>query len=189
MKSRAFSLIELLAVMAMMAALMLLVLPSFNSVSDANKITEAGRSLLDQIDAARQQAEVSGSTVELRFLKKNKPGETHYTGMQLLLSGTKADKVIALPEGVAILNSDTFSPWFSSMFAGTMPASNTVWDRASYRSFKVRSSGAIEPIPVSPHQLFLTVASTRTAPTSGTLANYATIQVNPDTARPLLYRP
>ena len=188
MKERAFSLIELLAVVAVMMVVMLLIVPGFNSISDANKINEAGYLIMDQIDAARQQAAVSGSTVEVRFLKKG--GDTHYTGMQLFASGTKAvGKVVALPQGVAILANNTFSPWLDTMTHGTMPASNTGWDRAVYRSYKVRSSGVIEPVPSTPNELYVTAGYDRTATSSGTLSNYATVQVSPYTGRPFLYRP
>ncbi|XHR31152.1 MAG: Verru_Chthon cassette protein D [Chthoniobacteraceae bacterium] len=193
MNRHAFSLTELLVVIAVMAMLMALVAPTFNSFASSSNITQGGQALLDQIDAAQQMADVRGRTVELRLLKQ--PGETHYTGMQLFLEGTTtgtttaAGKVVAMPQAVAIVDDTTLSPWLGTMTAGVM-ASGGVWGGASYKSFSVRPSGAIEPAPAAADRakLFLTVAAKRTA-VGTTPKNYATVQVNPDTARPLLYRP
>ncbi|XHR30546.1 MAG: Verru_Chthon cassette protein D [Chthoniobacteraceae bacterium] len=192
----AFSLVELLVVVALTSVLMTLAAPMLNSVVGANNVTQGGQSLAEQIDAVRQLAEVRGQTAELRFLKKN--GDTHYSGMQLFLvasgtantTGTAAGKAVAMPKTVAILDNSTLSPWFETMtVTGTMPAGGT-WGSASYKAFRVRSSGAVELASgTNRTKLYLSISSDRTPSTASSVANFVTIQVNPDTARPLVYRP
>jgi len=193
---RAFSLVEILVVIALMAALMVLAAPALNSVVGANDVSQGGQLLADQIDAVRQLAEVRGQTAELRFLKKS--GDTHYSGMQLFFvasgtanaAGSAAGKALAMPKTVAILDSSTLSPWLGTMtITGTMPTGGT-WSGASYKAFRVRPSGAIELASgTNRAKLYLTISTARTSAAATSVPNFATIQVNPDTARPLLYRP
>lgn len=186
MNRRAFTLIELLATLAIVILLAALVAPNVISVLGANRITEGARALLDQIDAARQHAFVQGLTVEVRLLKK--PGEMHYTGIQRYVSGQPLDPVTSLPAGAAILDDATYSPWVSEMPDGASSGTAGLWSTGTYRSFKIRPSGGIEPTVVNRCRLFLTVAADRPV-SAGGLANYATVQLNPSTARPLLYQP
>jgi uncharacterized protein (TIGR02596 family) len=195
---RAFTLIELLAVMAVAGVLMALVLPAFQSIGDAAKIRQAAAGVLDQIDAARQLAEVNGTTVQVRLLRA--PGQTHYTGIQMWSGDGNLilDKPVGLPDGVAILANSDLSPLLERMSSpepmpgAASPTAESRWAGGEFAAFRVRPSGAIElrPAAAGPQSagLFITVAPDR--PTGGvTPVNYATIQINPDTARPLLYRP
>jgi uncharacterized protein (TIGR02596 family) len=200
-KHRAFTLVELLVVMAVAGVVLAAVVPAFQSMGDAAKLRQAAAGVLDQIDAARQLAEVSGTTVQVRLLRgpalSNATG--NYTGIQIW-SGDEnliLDKPVGLPEGVAILEENTLSPMLSRMSSGTMPGTAALndgsrWAGGAFAAFRVRPSGAIElrPAEDGPQRarLFITIAPDR--PTGGvTPVNYATIQINPDTARPLLYRP
>lgn len=185
MNRRAFSLIELLVVVAILAMLATLAAGAFGSVAQANKIGQAGEALLDGIETARQLAAVRGRTTELRILKKS--GDTHYSGLQVWFASPEepAARRITLPEGVVLLDESNLSPWLANMSAGNISIGGTAMD---YHAFKVRPSGAIEPAPLDPNSLFLTVAAAQ-SPAGSTPANFATVQVNPNTGRPLLYRP
>ncbi len=185
MNCRAFSLIEMLVVVAIVAVLATLATGGFTSVVQSSKIEQAGNALLDEIEIARQLAAVRGKTTELRIFKKS--GATHYTGMQVWFTSPAepASRIVKFPESVALLDDTSLSPWLSQMASGTMSAGG---ENTAYRAFKVRPSGAIDPAPADSNNLFLTVAADRT--TAGSKpSNYATIQVNPYTGRPLLYRP
>jgi uncharacterized protein (TIGR02596 family) len=182
MKKRGFSLIELLAVVAVLGILLVLVTTAFNSIATSSSITQSTNLISGQIELARQLAAVRNRTIELRFLKKT--GEP-FSALQLWWPGLNqsAEKPVVLPQGT-LLN-ESLSPWLSTMANGTVPVG--AWSNATYRSFAIRPSGALEPPPAAASRtnLFLTISAREEANPS----NYATIQVNPDTSRPILYRP
>ena len=70
MKQRAFSLVELLFVMVIIAIIATLTLPAFNSMGKAQALTGAGSALLDQFALARQTAVAQNRVVEVRFYKR-----------------------------------------------------------------------------------------------------------------------
>ncbi len=185
MKRRAFSLVELLVVVAIIAVLATLATGGFTSAVQSGKVEQAGHTVLDEIEKARQVAAVRGKTAEVRIFKNT--GATHYTGMQVWLvsPAEPASRLVKFPESVALLDDPNLSPWLGQMTPGSMPVGGEATD---YLAFKVRPSGAIDPAPPDRNKLFLTVAADRTTADSKP-SNYATIQLNPDTGRPLLYRP
>ena len=184
MKRQGFSLIELLAVVAVLSILLVLVTPAFNSIASSSNITQAANLISSQIELARQLAEVRNRTIEVRILKKT--GEAHFSALQLWWPalGRSAEKPVVLPQGTLI--NESLSPWLAQMGQGTMPVDAT-WAGADYKSFSIRSSGSLEPIPSHTDiaNLYLTISAREEAAPS----NYATIQLNPDTSRPILYRP
>jgi uncharacterized protein (TIGR02596 family) len=190
MKRRAFSLIELLTVMAIVAVMMLLLVPAFTSIGAAGKLKEAATGVLDQIEAARQQAAVSGSTVEIRLLKAQ--AATHYSGIEYRQTRPDGDlgKPMPLPDGVVLLDDSTLSPLLTSMSGGTLPQDDSRWTGGTYKALKLRSSGALElPTTASATGLYLTLAADRNWQAGQVPSNYATLQLNPETGRTLLYRP
>ena len=191
MKHRAFSLIELLAVMAIVAVVTLLVVPAFGSIGAAGKLKEAAAGMLDQIDAARQQAEVSGGAVEIRLLKAK--GATHYSGIEYRQTrlGGELGKPMALPDGVVLLDDPALSPLLALMPQGSDSLqAGSRWEGGSYKGLKLRTSGALElPNTAKATGLYLTLAADRNGTQGSVPANYATLQLNPETGRPLLYRP
>jgi uncharacterized protein (TIGR02596 family) len=70
MKQRAFSLIELLMVMAIIAIIAAVTLPAFNNLGKAQSLSSAGSNLLDQFALARQSAVAQNRVVEMRFYKR-----------------------------------------------------------------------------------------------------------------------
>jgi uncharacterized protein (TIGR02596 family) len=192
MKRSAFSLIELLVVMAIVAVVSLLVVPAFSSIGAAGKLKEAATAMLDQIEAARQQAEVNGSTVEIRLLKaRNAP---HYSGIEYRQTKPGGDlgKPMPLPDGVVLLDDTTLSRLLTVgwMTDGTLPQDDSRWTGGTYKALRLRSSGALElPSAAEGTKLFLTLAADRAWAAGQVPPNYATIQLNPETGRPLLYRP
>lgn len=182
MKRRGFSLIELLAVVAVLGILLVLVTPAFNSIATSSSITQATNLISGQIELARQLAAVRNRTIELRFLKKT---DEPFSALQLWWPSLDqpAEKPVVLPQG--ILLNESLSPWLATMGNGTVPVG--AWKEATYRSFSIRPSGALVSPPAAADRknLYLTISAREEA----TPSNYATIQVNPDTSRPILYRP
>ena len=70
MKQRAFSLVELLFVMVIIAIVAALTLPAFNSMGKAQALSGAGSTLVDQLALARQTAVAQNRVVEVRFYKR-----------------------------------------------------------------------------------------------------------------------
>lgn len=184
MKRQGFSLVELLTVVAVLGVLLVLVTPALNSITSASSITQTTNLFLGQIELARQLAEVRNRPIEVRILKKN--DDSHFSGIQLWWPGLSqpADKTVVLPQGTLV--NESLSPWLAKMDSGTIPTGGS-WSGSTYRSFAIRPTGELEPRPSVDDraQLFLTISS-REEPTP---SNYSTIQLNPDTSRPLLYRP
>lgn len=70
MKQHAFSLVELLVVMIIIAIITSLTIPAFSSLGKAQAISTAGSSLLDQLALARQTSVAQNRVVEVRFYKR-----------------------------------------------------------------------------------------------------------------------
>ncbi len=181
----AFSLIELLVVIAIAGVLAAVTLPAFNSIIQGSNVTAAGQMLASEIETGRQLAAVRNKTVEVRLMAKN--GETAYSAVQLwwpsaiAQPATPASKPLALPQSIEVVSS--MSPWVATLDTDTM----TTGPYGNYSVFRIRASGAVEPEMTSGTKadLYMTVArGGKNAPD-----NFATIQINPDTARTLLYRP
>lgn len=71
--SRAFTLVEMLVVMAIIAILVTLVTPSLTSVLKANAITQGSQSLIGQLLLARQEALTKNHPVEVRLYQYADP--------------------------------------------------------------------------------------------------------------------
>ena len=67
MNRHAFSLVELLIVVAIIGILAVLTIPAFITISDAKQITAANQSLSDGLRLARQLALVKSTPVEFRL--------------------------------------------------------------------------------------------------------------------------
>jgi uncharacterized protein (TIGR02596 family) len=188
MKQKGFSLIELLVVIALLGIVSAFAVPALQNLSQAGKMTQGASAVLDEIESARQIAEVGSSLIEVRFLKR--AGSTNYSGLQLWSTdSTPAPlaKAIPLPDGIVILDDDNLSPWLKEL---TLNGSiqNGPWSEGSFVAFRIRPSGPIIPSTLGRNEVFLTVAPDR--PYAGSAPpNYCTIQLNPDSGRTFLFRP
>jgi len=194
----AFSLLELLATIAIIALLMSLVVPAINSLLAGTNLTQGGKTVADQCLQARQTASARNSSVEVRLIKLTNVSAQGYSAMQLWMSGssnaeTPAAKLVYLPRTVVISeNATTVSKMLSFLtISGTMPAGGAA-SNAPYVAFSFRPSGQVVPVVSGTTQrasLFLTVVPSRLAASGTVPANYATVQLNPDNGSPLLFRP
>ena len=181
--SRGFSILELLVVIAILAILMVMTVPSMGSLLDTNNVTRAGQMINDQIAMARQLASTRGQSVQVRFYK---PDGTNFTAMQVMGGAGYSNalsKPALFPDNFA-LNAG-MSPMLTALTyttnSGTASIRGKVNADASF--FLIRASGAVEPDLGTNN--YITVANTRRNPP----VNYATIQVDPDSARTSIYRP
>jgi uncharacterized protein (TIGR02596 family) len=196
-RCQAFSLVEMLVVVVIISLLMSMIVPSVTSMLSSTNMTQAGKTVADQFSAARQIASSRNCTVEVRLIKLANISAKGYSAIQLWLSGTNssltpAGKMVYLPQSTVISEDSTkVSQMLSSLTSGTMPAGGSA-SNAPYVSFSFRPSGQVVPVLSGTTQrasLYLTVVPARLATGTTVPANYATIQLNPDSGSALLFRP
>ncbi len=196
-KNPAFTLIEMLVVIAIVAILAALTLPSLQSVSESSELARAGRMVVDEIAGARQTASALNVTVQVRLIKMPAQTGTGYGAMQIwgpnLSTGVvhPIDRIMLLPSVIVISSSASLSKLLGQLSAPQAMLVGASSTPASYVFFSIRPSGTVEPIPALANRatLYLTLAAARSAGAADTPKNYYAIQLNPDTAIPLIYRP
>jgi len=196
-KSRAFSLLELLIVIAILAMLSSVTVAGFNSIVASSRMDLAGRIVVDEIALARQMAVSRNENVLLRFQKQPRQGTSDavFYRIQAFIadkadpSKTNAVKGAALlPEGVALDPDATLSPLLNS-------APGPINEPSSLdRILTFRPNGEMEPIPGLPFQNLtdwcLTLVPERSlGKPIPEIPDFITIQIDPLTSRPRSYRP
>ena len=194
----ACTLLELLVVVAIIGLLMGLILPSIGSIMQGTNIEQGARAVFDQISLARQIASTRNCTTELRLINLAGVSPKGYSAMQIWIPGVgtntnmqPATKVVNLPQSVVVSDDGTsLSKIVSLLATNTMPAGGSA-SGAPYVAFGIRPSGDVVPVPDANNRanLYLTVVPTRAATNTTLPPNYATIQLNPDTGTPLVFRP
>ena len=195
---RAFSLIEMLIVIAVLALLTGLASLAFDQISLSMKLDQAGRMILDEISLARHGAATRNENVELRFIKAPTSADPYFSKIQSGVydpgSGTPAFRPIRapaiLPPGVRLTTSGDLSPMLTSISSKTN--SSPAYD---YVPITIRPNGEIDPINAFPRgnrkKWCITLVSERMAGTSNVndLNDFITIQIDPVTSRAKAYRP
>lgn len=187
---KAFSLVELLVVVAIMGVLIAVAFPAMTSLMQSNDLTRSGQMLADQVNLARQIASAQNTVVELRLIQL--PGRTGYTGIQLWKAdSTGALKpvrnIASLPSPMAISPNPAHSGAISELPTGSMPTGTSA-SSAPYVALQVRPTGFVTPI-LDMDALFFTVMRDTLTANSSLPPNYFMLQINPLTGAPLVYRP
>jgi len=192
----AFSLIELLIVISLMGILLVLTVPAVTATLEGNNITRAGQIAADQIALARQIASTRNLGAEVRFIKIPSRSASGYSALQVWTTDSRgqsspANKVVVLPEGIAVSDRPTVSPLFSVPQAPTGSMPSGPYTGQSYGGIRLRASGAVSPPPAASDRasLYITLVNSRLAGNSDVPANYLTLQINPDTGNTEIYRP
>lgn len=199
LRTKGFSLTELLVVIALMAILMAAAVPGTNSLLENNNITQTGQLLADQFAMARQAASVRNRTVEIRLFKLPVQSTKLYSAVQLwapdTTTGTLApiNRLVTFPKNVILSENSAYSPFLSKLATATMSATaGPMLANAAYATLRIRPNGIVEPTPANVTDranLFFTVLNYRFATTTTLPNNYATVQLNPDTGSAQIYRP
>lgn len=184
---RAFSLLELLAVMAIIGIMAVLVIPTVNQMSGGMAVTQAGQQINDQLALARQLAVGRNVNIEVRFIR-DEDDDNNFVAMQLweLDRGGENAKPIGrmsrLPQTVVI--NATLSPLLESL----EPASGefAAMGEREYVALRFRPNGRMTAQPPMRASI-LTAQLRREDPEEP--VNYFTIQINPLTGRITAYRP
>jgi uncharacterized protein (TIGR02596 family) len=203
-RSFAFTLLELLVVLGIMAVIFGLAVPSLTGISEGRSLNDAASQLIAYLDAARQQALAQSKNVEVRiYTLPAKPPETFARIGAIQSFHKNADDTFTalgkpefLPERIALAG--TFSTLANSANAkkrsdGELPGMSSV--PYHYFTFKSDGSTDLDLSTASGEAWYLTLVLSRTIPslptntTTAPAHNFITIQLDPLTGRTQTFRP
>jgi uncharacterized protein (TIGR02596 family) len=206
-KIHSFTLVELMAVMAIAGILALLSLIAYTQIIRSESLTTGAQVLSSALQMARQNAVTLDTDVEFRLYRVPVASSANPTTDPLDTTGYRAFQTFAVsPTSTNALNQVSFlsGPVYISstgsvsslatntiveVAGSTLPAIPTYGQNYSAEVFDFSPSGGLE-LPMT-SQWYLTMelvgdVSTGTPPLP---KNYASIQLDPFTGRPTTYRP
>lgn len=188
-KRAAFSLVELMVVIAIMLLLAAFTVPAFNSLTMGSNLNRAGQLVADQISSARQTAVTRNRETQVWFYESAGGMNPGWRGMQVWrvdqtasgVTNVPASRVFLFPEGVGIepLESPLLTADASISGSFTLPSLGTV----NYAGFRFRASGGTD-VSVNATNNYVTLRQAW-----GAGSNYYTVQVNPITGKASVFRP
>ncbi len=189
----AFSLVELILVVAVIAILMALGIPAFNSVNRGMALERAGQQVADAVLLARENAVTKNRKAELRFVKvPSNDGSFLLRGVQPWIvkddAGTKVplSRPLWLPETATISEKAELSPLLSTnVQSGTMQVSGQA---RGYIAVTYRADGSLDGSP-SASSTFLTVVPLQDVNASTAPNNYRALSINPVTGKVRIFHP
>ncbi len=196
-----FSLLELLVVVAIIGIMATLAGAGLSSMQRAQGLGSASQMVAAQIQLARQTAAARNLPVEVRFYQLPDFGQSSGSASRWRAVGvfdgsaTNAQTLqrpVHFPARVVIEPSPTASPLWTSMGASDAPLPGFGTGNWPYRALTVRPNGLVTVSGTSPAEAnwFLSLRQeSDVAEPGGLPANFATIQINPFTARTQVLRP
>lgn len=199
---RAFTLLELLMVVAVMILLLSLVAPVTNQVFMANQITVGAQTVVDQLNLARQTAQTKNRVVETRFYKFASAESVDTVQQPRAVQSfiydetnthcTALDEIHFLPDSTIISDVSTYSSLIQSTREKTdwnagdskLPLPRSIG--SNYTAYTVRF-GPDGSTNLGAGSWFATVRSVNGP--SNQFSNYATIHIDPYNGSVRLYRP
>lgn len=184
---KAFTLLELLVVMAIVILLASMAVPAFNSITVGSNLNRAGQIVGDQIALARQEAVTKNREVQVRFY--DVATNQSWRGIQIWRveqtgTGTNniaVNRMITLPDGIVINSTTNLSPLLTA--DGSLSGASNV---PPYRGFRFRANGATDSsVTAANGYLTLQQANAQGNPPK----NYYTVQINPMTGKVIAFRP
>ncbi|MDR1191065.1 MAG: Verru_Chthon cassette protein D [Verrucomicrobiales bacterium] len=188
---RSFTLVEMMAVVALIGLLVTVSIPAMNGLMNSSNLTSAGQTVADQIGLARQTASARNRAVEIRFIRLSADARG-YDAMQLWMTSANGEakplnRLTSFPTGI-VVSDDTTNLSKALEFADSGVLGSNLYPNAEYVALQIRPSGLVTPtLPMS--DLYLTVLRARDAEDGNLPSNYLTVQLNPNTGVPLIFRP
>lgn len=203
---RAFTLLELLCVVAVMGLLIGVAIPAFVQINQAGALTNSSAQVMDHLALARQQALTRNCTVEVRFYELPNPNfpndSSHniYRAMQSFLitetSTTAIEQPCYLSTGVQMASSASLSSLLDAsrlnvdVLQGTgasagvsLPGVGTTY---KYRAFRFKADGSTSL--TSP--FWMTFYLVNSAVSDSILPpNWVSLQIDTVTGRVQVFRP
>ena len=195
--SRAFSLVELLIVVAIIGLLVTLSVPAFQSVRAASSLSSSRQMVVAELNFARQTALSRGLAVQVRFYQLPGYGEDHgaspsaFRAVQSFsIDGavTNAlDKVTFFPQPALASVDPSASPLLQAPLTGAFRLPE-VGINYRYAPLLFTPDGSLDSTVST--NAFLTLVLDHAPIRSGNLpANFVTIQVDPANGRVVTYKP
>jgi hypothetical protein len=185
MKRNAFSLIELLVVVAIIGILAALSLPAWNAIAEGNRMSSAAQSLSDGLRLARQLALAKNSPVEFRIFNTlpKDGGTSNYCAFayyQLTDSGTtnQMTRTNFLPTGTVLSTAANYS----TLIGPNGPSPNA---SPAYNSFRFRPDGSTDLVSTN---WYVTIVRERDAANTTLPNNFITIKLDAFNGNVSFYR-
>ncbi len=161
---RAFTLIEMLVVLSIMAMMIAIVAPAFIGVIRSTQMTSSGDALVNAVNMAQQEALASNLPVELRFYQWEEGADAdvdrHFHGYQVVRLGKLGQRTmstgsntnyaqveavtdaIVMDSGIVVVKDNVYSPLLSSSF----PEGQNLFTRANstYSAIRFYPDGSIK---------------------------------------------
>lgn len=189
----AFTLLELLLVVALMVVLFGLIMPATTTLLRSAQLTRGGQMLADEISLARQEASAKNRPVELRILDLPLDGDdTGWKAIQLWISNESGamepiGKLHQFPGPVVIAPDISLSPLLEADPARSGVAVFGAHGLRPWRGFRMRPGGMDQGV-VTPTNNFLTLVTTP-IPEQLPPDNFFVTRINPATGRVSIHRP
>lgn len=204
----AFSLVELLVVLAIIAALMVIAVPPVGNLIKATEVTQAADQLQAALAQARQTAIARNRTVEFRIYRYRHPNQssepsagrfraTQSFVMEPGISGTTAvptSRIRTLPKSVYLADAPTLSTILDASAVTQTPGSDLAHPvppvGANYTAARIRffPDGSTDLDVTAKAYLTIVPANTQDGITTPP-DNFATLLVQPLSGKTRLFRP
>ena len=189
----AFSLIELLVVVAIIGLLMTAAVPVLNSVLENGRLTQAATLVVNQFNLARQRASAENKNITVRFIQKD--ASSPYDRIQLVTldsanNATPVSRLTTLPMQTAIASDTALTSLMSlesTASSAKDPSLPELGTSYLYKQCTFRPRGSLDLNIQS--NWFATVVLQRNASNTTAPANFATIQIDPVNGGLQIYRP
>lgn len=177
-----FTLVELLAALAIMGVVALEAVPMVQSILDAQNLQAGSQVVRNELELARQNAVTKNRPVECRLYALN----NGYYALGAVYDGTETPvtKIVPLPSNVIITNNEAFS----TLQQATGTSSSTDSRGRKYLAFRFRADGSTPLDPASTYTMTLFVAKNG-EPTTQLPVNFVTLQMDPVTGKTKAFQP
>ena len=185
----AFSIVELLVVIAVILLLTSLTIPAFNSIAVGSNLNRSGQLVGDQISLARLTAVTKNREMQVRLFAMTNGMTKGWRGIQVWRieqtpagpTNIPSGRLMVFPEGIAV--DPARSPLLGADAAVTGTLSLPAYGTLAYCGFRFRATGSTDS-SVTASKNYLTLQQVGTAS-----SNFYTIQVNPITGKTTVFRP